>query len=34
MCSLGYLLVIVLLTESFYLAKVIVLGGGCMPMVG
>jgi hypothetical protein len=29
-----YLLVIVLLPESFYLAKVMVLGGGCVPMVG
>jgi hypothetical protein len=29
MCSLGYLLVLVLLPESFYLAKVMVLGGGC-----
>jgi hypothetical protein len=34
MCSLGYLLVLVLLPESFYLAKVMVLGGGCVPMVG
>jgi hypothetical protein len=29
-----YLLVIVLLPESFYLAKVMVLGGGYVPMVG
>jgi hypothetical protein len=34
MCSLGYLLVLVLLLESFYLAKVMVLGGRCVPMVG
>jgi hypothetical protein len=34
MCSLGYLLVLVLLPESFYLEKVMVLGGGCVPMVG
>jgi hypothetical protein len=34
MCSLGYLLVLVLLPESFYLAKVMVLEGGCVPMVG
>jgi hypothetical protein len=34
MSSLGYLLVLVLLPESFYLEKVMVLGGGCMPMVG
>jgi hypothetical protein len=33
-CALGYLLVLVLLPESFYLAKVMVLGGGCVPMVG
>jgi hypothetical protein len=33
MCSLGYLLVLVLLPESFYLEKVMVLGGGCVPMV-
>jgi hypothetical protein len=32
MCSLGYLLVLVLLPESFYLAKVMVLKGGCVPM--
>jgi hypothetical protein len=32
---LGYLLVLVLLPESFYLAKVKVLAwGGCVPMVG
>jgi hypothetical protein len=34
MCSLGYLLVLVLLPESLYLAKVMVLEGGCVPMVG
>ena len=34
MSSLGYLLVLVLLPESFYLGKVMVLGGGSMPMVG
>jgi hypothetical protein len=33
-CALGYLLVLVLHPESFYLAKVMVLGGGCVPMVG
>jgi hypothetical protein len=32
--SLGYPLGLVLLPESFYLSKVTVLGGGCMPMVG
>jgi hypothetical protein len=32
--SLGYLLGVVLLPESFYLSKVTVLGGGCVPMVG
>jgi hypothetical protein len=32
--SLGYLLGLVLLPESFYLSKVTVLGGGCVPMVG
>jgi hypothetical protein len=32
--SLGYLLVLVLLPESFYLAKFMVLGGGCVPMFG
>jgi hypothetical protein len=34
MCSLGYLLVLVLLPKSFYLEKVMVLGGRSMPMVG
>jgi hypothetical protein len=34
MCSLGYLLVLVLLLESFYLEKVMVLGSGRVPMVG
>jgi hypothetical protein len=34
MRSFSYLLVLVLLSESFYLAKVMVLGGGCVPMVG
>jgi hypothetical protein len=34
MHSLGYLLVLVLLPESFYLEKVMVLGGGYVPMVG
>jgi hypothetical protein len=34
MCSLGYLLVLVLLPESFYLVKVMVLEGDCVPMVG
>jgi hypothetical protein len=34
MCSSGYLFVIVFLSESFYLEKVMVLGGGCVPMVG
>jgi hypothetical protein len=29
-----YLLVIVLLPETFYLGKVMVLGGGCVLMVG
>jgi hypothetical protein len=29
-----YLLVIMLLPKSFYLAKVMVLGGGYVPMVG
>jgi hypothetical protein len=32
--SLGYLLGLVLLPESFYLSKVTVLGGGCVLMVG
>jgi hypothetical protein len=32
--SLGYLLGLVLLPESFYLSKVKVLGGGFVPMVG
>jgi hypothetical protein len=32
--SLGYLLGLVLLPESFYLSKVTVLEGGCMLMVG
>jgi hypothetical protein len=32
--SLGYLLGLVLLPESFYLSKVTMLGGGCIPMVG
>jgi hypothetical protein len=32
--SLAHMLVIVLLRESFYLSKVKVLGGGCVPMVG
>jgi hypothetical protein len=34
MRSLSYLLVLVLLPESFYRAKVMVLGGGCVSMVG
>jgi hypothetical protein len=34
MRSLGYLLVLVLLLESFYLTKVMVLGGGYVPIVG
>jgi hypothetical protein len=34
MCSLGYLLLLVLLLKSFYLAKFMVLGGGFVPMVG
>jgi hypothetical protein len=34
MCSLGYLLVLVFLLESFYIEKVMVLKGGCVPMVG
>jgi hypothetical protein len=34
MRSLGYLLVLVLLPESFYLAKVMVLRGGFLPMFG
>jgi hypothetical protein len=34
MHSLGYMLVLVLLVESFYLEKVMVLEGGCVPMVG
>jgi hypothetical protein len=33
-CSLGYLLVLVFFLKSFYLAKVKVLEGGCVPMVG
>jgi hypothetical protein len=32
--SLGYLLGLVLLPKSFYLSKVMMLGGGCVPMVG
>jgi hypothetical protein len=32
--SLDHLLVLVLLPKSFYLSKVNVLGGGCVPMVG
>jgi hypothetical protein len=32
--SLGYPLDLVLLPESFYLSKVMVVEGGCMPMVG
>jgi hypothetical protein len=32
--SLGYLLGLVLLPELFYLSKVTMLGGGCVPMVG
>jgi hypothetical protein len=32
--SFGYHLDLVLLLESFYLSNVMVLGGGCMPMVG
>ena len=32
--SLGYPLGLMLLPESFYLSKVTMLGGGCMPMVG
>ena len=32
--SLGYPLGLVLLPESLYLSKVIVLVGGCVPMVG
>jgi hypothetical protein len=32
--SLGYLLSLVLLPESFYISKVMMLGGGCVPMVG
>jgi hypothetical protein len=34
MRSLDYLLVLVLLPESFYLAKVMVLEGVCVTMVG
>jgi hypothetical protein len=34
MHSLGYLLILVMLSESFYLANVMVLGGGYVPMVG
>jgi hypothetical protein len=34
MHSLGYLLVLVLLSKSFYLEKIMVLRGGCVPMVG
>jgi hypothetical protein len=34
MHSLGYLLVLVLLLESFYLEKVMVLRGDRVPMVG
>jgi hypothetical protein len=34
MRSLGYLLILVLLPESFYLAKVMVLRGDCVLMVG
>jgi hypothetical protein len=34
MHSLGYLLVLVLLLESFYLAKVMVLGGGVFLWLG
>ena len=34
MCSLGYLLVLVMLLESLYLAKVMMLEGGCVSMVG
>jgi hypothetical protein len=33
MRSLGYVLVLVLLSESFYLEKVMVLVGGCVPIV-
>jgi hypothetical protein len=33
MHSLGYLLVLVLLLKSFYTKKVMVLRGGCVPMV-
>jgi hypothetical protein len=32
--SLGYLLGLTLLPESFYLSKVTMHGGGCVPMVG
>jgi hypothetical protein len=34
MYSLSYLLVLVILPESFYLEKVMVLRGGCVPMDG
>jgi hypothetical protein len=34
MSSLGYLLVLVLLPESFYIEKVMVLGGGYVPRIG
>jgi hypothetical protein len=32
--SLGYLLGMVLLPELFYMSKLMVLGGGCVSMVG
>jgi hypothetical protein len=34
MISLGYLFVLVMLLESFYIEKVMVLEGGNVPMVG
>jgi hypothetical protein len=34
MSSLGYMLVLVLLPKSFYLENVMVLKGGCMPIIG